>query len=71
MGDILREYSPFVEQYSVDEYFLDFTESKKLFGDPVQAAHDINIRDELGFMVNVGVSSCRLGAASFKRQLFV
>ncbi|MCB8815384.1 DNA polymerase Y family protein [Desulfosporosinus shakirovi] len=62
MGDILREYSPFVEQYSVDEYFLDFTESKKLFGDPVQAAHSIKnrIRDELGFTVNVGVSSNKI-----------
>lgn len=62
MGDILREYSSLIEQYSVDEYFLDFTDSQKLFGDPIQAAHNIKnrIREELGFTVNIGVSSNKL-----------
>lgn len=62
LGDLLREYSSLIEQYSVDEYFLDFTESKKLFGDPIQAAYTIKdrVREELGFTVNIGVSSNKL-----------
>ena len=61
-GDILREYSSLVEQYSIDEYFLDYTDSQKLFGDPVQVAYQIKdrVRDELGFTVNIGVSSNKL-----------
>lgn len=61
-GDVLREYSPLVEQYSIDEYFLDYTGCQGAFGDPVEAAHVIKnrIRDELGFTVNIGVSSNKL-----------
>lgn len=57
--DILREYSPEVEQYSIDEAFMDMTGMGTLFGEPVKAAHTIKdrIRDELGFTVNVGISS--------------
>ncbi|MDR3586887.1 MAG: DNA polymerase IV [Desulfosporosinus sp.] len=57
-GDILREYSPVIEQYSIDEYFLDFTNMERLFKDPVEAAYIIKdrIKNELGFTVNVGIS---------------
>lgn len=56
--DILREYSPEVEQYSIDEAFMDMTGMQTLLGEPVHAAHIIKdrIRDELGFTVNVGIS---------------
>lgn len=56
--EILREYSPDVEQYSIDEAFMDMTGTQMLFGDPVQAAYMIKdrIRDTLGFTVNVGIS---------------
>lgn len=56
--EILREYSPDVEQYSIDEAFMDMTGMQALFGEPVKAAHTIKdrIRDELGFTVNVGIS---------------
>lgn len=62
MGDILREYSPVVEQYSVDEYFMDFSGMGRLYSDPIAAAHLIKnrIKNELGFTVNVGVSSNKL-----------
>lgn len=62
LGDLLRQYSSVVEQYSIDEYFLDYTHSIGLFGDPVRAAHLIKdrIKNELGFTVNVGVSSNKL-----------
>ncbi len=62
MHKILQEYSPVVERYSVDECFLDYTASQEKFGDPVEAAHVIKnrIKEELGFTVNVGVSSNKL-----------
>ncbi len=60
--DILREYSPAVEQYSVDEAFMDMTGMELLFGTPWEAAVRIKdrIREELGFTVNVGISNNRL-----------
>ncbi|MDY3249806.1 MAG: DNA polymerase IV [Candidatus Choladocola sp.] len=60
--DILRQYSPDVEQYSVDEAFVDMTGTEGLWGDPVDAANRIReqIRDELGFTVNIGVSENKL-----------
>jgi len=61
-GDLLREYSPLVEQYSIDEYFLDFTNMSRLHVDPVTTAYMIKdrIKAELGFTVNVGVSTNKL-----------
>lgn len=60
--DILREYSDVVEQYSIDEAFVDMTASIRLFGQPEEAAKQIrdHIRRRLGFTVNVGVSSNKL-----------
>lgn len=60
--DILREYSDVVEQYSIDEAFLDMSSSCHLFGGAEEVALQIKnrIRDELGFTVNIGVSSNKL-----------
>ena len=60
--EILRKYSDVVEQYSIDEAFMDMTGTAGLFGDPVTAAARIKdeIFRELGFTVNVGVSSNKL-----------
>ena len=60
--EILREYSPDVEQYSIDEAFLDMTGTENLWGDPVKVAYEIRdrVREELGFTVNVGVSENKL-----------
>ncbi len=59
MMKILEEYSPFVERYSIDEAFLDYTHMDYHFGDPVTAAHKIKdrIKKELGFTVNIGIST--------------
>lgn len=60
---ILREYTPEVEQYSIDEAFLDMTATINLFGnDPVQVAEELKdrIKNELGFTVNVGIASNKL-----------
>lgn len=56
---ILREYSPEVEQYSIDEAFMDMSGMEYLLGDPVAFAHKLKnrISRELGFTVNVGISS--------------
>lgn len=60
--EILKEYSPQVEQFSVDEAFLDMTGMEKLFGEPKEAAFQLKerIRNELGFTVNIGVSTNKL-----------
>lgn len=54
---ILRQYSDVIEQFSVDEAFVDMTGTERLFGTPVEAANRIR---EQGFTVNVGVSSNKL-----------
>ncbi len=60
--EILREYTPVVEPYSIDEAFMDVTDSAAVFGEPIKLAHEIKdrIRRELGFTVNVGVSENKL-----------
>ena len=60
--DILRQYSPAVEQYSIDEAFVDMTGTEGLWGDAVTAAYRMKdqIRDTLGFTVNIGISENKL-----------
>lgn len=60
--DILREYSPAVEIYSIDEAFMDMSEVIHLFRSPIETADVIRtrIREELGFTVNIGISSNKL-----------
>ena len=59
---ICREIAPVVEEFSIDECFLDMTGTRLLYPDPLKTAHDLKdrIRDELGFTVNVGVSENKL-----------
>lgn len=59
---ILREYTPSVEQYSIDEAYMDMTGMGTVCGDPVRMAERIRerIRDELGFTVNIGISENKL-----------
>ncbi len=59
---ILREYSPLVEQYSIDEAFMDMTEMTGMYPDPVALANEIRerIARELHFTVNIGVSTNKL-----------
>lgn len=59
---ILKEFSPQVEQFSIDEAFLDMTGMERLFGEPVEAAEKLKnrVRDELGFTVNIGISENKL-----------
>ncbi|NLK74933.1 MAG: DNA polymerase IV [Clostridiales bacterium] len=59
---ILEEYSPCIEKVSVDEAFCDMTGTEELFGPPLQAANTIKDRifKELGFTVNIGISTNKL-----------
>lgn len=60
--DICRKYAPVVEEFSIDECFLDMTGTSKLYPDPIATAYEIKntIRDTLGFTVNVGIGSNKL-----------
>ncbi len=60
--DILREYSPCVEQYSIDEAYCDMTGTEYLYDSPAAVAHVMKDRiyEELGFTVNIGISSNKL-----------
>jgi len=59
---ILRQFSPMVQQYSIDEAWVDMTGTQRLFGAPRLAAEIMRQRiwDELGFTVNIGISSNKL-----------
>ncbi len=60
--ELLRQFSPQVEQYSIDEAWVDMTGTERLYGAPVLAAEAMRerIRRELGFTVNIGISSNKL-----------
>ena len=59
---ICRDYAPVVESFSIDEVFLDMTGTSLIYPDPIAAAHEIKdkIHAELGFTVNVGISTNKL-----------
>lgn len=74
--DILKQYAPVVEQYSVDEAYCDMTGTCGLFGSPVVTANLMkdHIYQELGFTVNVGISNNKLlakMAGDFKKPNLV
>lgn len=60
--DICRSYAPAVEEYSIDEVFLDMSGTGLIYPDPVKTAYEIKdrIKDTLGFTVNVGIGPNKL-----------
>lgn len=60
--EICRRYSPVVEQFSIDECFVDMTGMGRIFPDPIATAHQIKetVKNELGFTVNIGVGPNKL-----------
>ncbi len=69
---LLSDYTPTIFQFSIDEAFLDMTETCHLFGEPLAVANEIRkrIETELHFTVNVGVSTNKLlakMASDFKK----
>ncbi|MBO5837535.1 MAG: DNA polymerase IV, partial [Oscillospiraceae bacterium] len=59
---MLKQFSPNVEQYSIDEAWVDMTGTERLFGAPRLAAEKMRQRifEELGFTVNIGISTNKL-----------
>lgn len=73
---ILEEVAPVIEQCSIDEAFCDMTGTTGLYGDPVAFAHKLKDRiySELGFTVNIGISTNKLlakMASDFKKPNLV
>ncbi len=69
---MLDEYSPLVEQISLDEAFVDLTGTEKLFGSPVRTARLMQKRvaDELKLSISVGLATNKLlakVASDFKK----
>jgi len=60
--ELLKGFAPNVEQYSIDEVWCDMTGTEKIYGSPVVAANILKDRiySELGFTVNIGISSNKL-----------
>jgi len=60
--EYLKRFSDRVQQYSIDEAFVDYTFMEDHFGPPLEAADKIRtgIEKKFGFTVNVGVSSNKL-----------
>lgn len=56
--EILERFTPFVEQVSIDEAYLDVTGSQRLFGDGTAIAKAIRgaIHEELDLTASVGVA---------------
>jgi len=60
--ELMQDFSPRIQRFSIDEMFLDYTGMEPHFGNPIEAADKIRerVKSELGFSVNVGVSSNKL-----------
>ncbi len=72
MHEILQEYTPIIQRFSVDESFLDFSNMENLYPDYMELAENIRerIKKELGFTINIGISNNKLlakVASDFKK----
>lgn len=61
---LLRKYTPDIEIASIDECYLDYGKVKSLYGDEVAFAYKIKdeIKNTLGFTVNIGIANNKLCA---------
>ncbi|MDD3303693.1 MAG: DNA polymerase IV [Clostridia bacterium] len=62
VNQVYLKYTERVEPFSIDESFLDVTESKELFGTPYEIAYKIkeDVKHTLGLTISVGVSFNRI-----------
>ena len=60
----LKDYTPVIEQASIDECFLDLTGTNYLYDDILKLAYKIknDIKEQFGFTVNVGIANNKLCA---------
>ncbi|KUK10116.1 MAG: DNA polymerase IV [Clostridia bacterium 41_269] len=59
---IMRDFTPLVEPFSIDEAFMDVTGCEDLFGSPMEIAKKLKdrIKNEVGVMCSVGISTNKL-----------
>ena len=59
--NIFRDYSPDVDQMSIDEAFIDLTGTEKLFGPPEETARKIKerVKQETGLTISVGLATTK------------
>ena len=60
----LKKIFPSVEQFSIDECFVDYTEIKEKYGEEVPFAYKLKeeIKKRFGFTVNIGIGNNKLSA---------
>ena len=68
----LKQYSPDILKYSVDEAFIDFTGTKYMYKDYIKLAYKIkdDIKAKFGFTVNIGIANnmlCAKMASDFQK----
>lgn len=61
---ILKDFSPLVEPFSIDEAFVELTGTDVLWGSPLQAAQSMKrrIKDEVGVLCSVGIGPSKVVA---------
>lgn len=61
VNEVYLKYTDRVEPFSIDESYLDVTESEKLFGKAEDIAYKIKeeIKEKYGLTISVGVSFCK------------
>lgn len=62
--EYLSQYSPLLEQYSIDECFLDMSGMKYIHKDLIKLAYKIKdeVKEKFGYTVNVGIGNNKLCA---------
>lgn len=60
--DFIRSLFEEVEQFSIDECFVEYTPNKKMYGDEVKFAYKLKnyIKKKFGFTVNIGIGNNKL-----------
>lgn len=60
--DLLREYTPDLEQVSIDECYMDYAGIRNSFSSEREAAYAIKdaVKTRLGFTVNIGISDVKV-----------
>lgn len=62
--NLISKYTNDIEILSIDECFIDYTKIKHLYGDEIRFAYKLKkeIKDTLGFTVNIGIANNKLCA---------
>lgn len=60
--NLLRSFTPEIEQVSIDECYMNFNGIKNSYETPIHAAYEIKdaIKNKLGFTVNIGISDVKI-----------